>query len=51
MSHGTVTGWSHHVIITVTRLCDIEKVIEDSKIDNIIQYDKSMLALWITHGY
>ena len=45
MLHGTVTGWSHHVMVTVTRLCDTEKVIEDSKTDNIIQHNKSMLAL------
>ena len=42
MLHGTVTGWSHHVMVTVTRLCDTEKVIEDSK---TIQHNKSMLAL------
>jgi len=38
-----VTGWSHHV--TVTRSCDEEKVLEGSRIDNIIQYDKNILVL------
>jgi len=51
MSHSTATEWSHHVTVTVTRLCDTEKVIEGSKTDNIIQYSKSMLVLWITHGH
>jgi len=36
MSHGTVTGWSHHVMVMVTRSCDAEKVIEDSGTDDII---------------
>ena len=36
MSHDTVTGWSHHVMVTVTRLCDEEKVIKVSGTDNII---------------
>jgi len=36
MSHGTVTGLSHHVMITVTRLYDTEKIIKDSKINGII---------------
>ena len=49
MSHGTVTGWSHHV--TVTRSYNAEKVVEDSRTDNIIQYSKSILVLWITHEY
>ena len=34
-----------HMTVTVTRSCDTEKVVEDSGIDDIIQYDKSMLAL------
>ena len=38
-----VTGWSHHV--TVTRSCDEEKVLEGSRIDNIMQYDKNILVL------
>ena len=41
----TVTGWSHHVTVTVTRSCNTEKVVEGSEIDNIIQHGKSMLAL------
>jgi len=45
MSHGTVTVWSYHVMVMVTRSCDAKKVIEDSRTDDIIQYDKSMLAL------
>jgi len=40
-----VTWWSHHITVMVTRLYDIEKIIEDSRTDDIIQYDKSMLAL------
>jgi len=36
MSHGTVTGWSHQVIVIITRLYDIEKVLEGSRIDDII---------------
>jgi len=51
MSHGTVTEQSHHVMVMVTRSYDVEKVIKDSGTDNIIQYDKSILALWITHGH
>jgi len=45
MLHGTVTAWSYYVTVTVMRLCDTEKIIEDSGTNNIIQYDKSMLAL------
>ena len=41
----TVTGWSHYVTVMVTRSCNIEKVVEDSEIDDIIQHGKSMLAL------
>ena len=51
MSHSTVTVWSHHIMVMVTRSCDAEKVVKDSRIDNIIQYGKSILALWITHGH
>ena len=32
-------------MICVTVTCDIEKVIEGSRIDNIIQHSNSMLAL------
>ena len=45
MLHGTVTAWSHHVTVMVMRSCDAEKVVEDSGTNNIIQHDKSMLAL------
>ena len=31
----------------VTQSCDIEKIIEDFKTDDIIWYSNSMLALWI----
>jgi len=47
MLHGTVKVWSHHVMAIVTRSYDTEKVIEGSGIDDIIQYDKSMLALCV----
>jgi len=40
-----VTGWLHHITVMVTRSCDAEKIIEDSGTDNIIQYNKSILAL------
>jgi len=36
MSHNTVTEWSHHVMVTITRSCDEEKVIEAFETDNII---------------
>ena len=39
MSHVTITGWSHHVMVMVTRSCNVEKVIKDSRTDNIIQYN------------
>jgi len=42
---------SHHVTVTVTRSYDAEKVIKGFRTDNIIQYSKSMLVLWITHGH
>ena len=45
MSHDTVTEWSHHVTVIVTRSCDAEKVVKDSRTDDIIQHDKSILAL------
>jgi len=32
-------------IVTVTQLCNTKKNIEDSRIDNSIQYDNNMLAL------
>ena len=37
--------------VTVTRSCDAEKVVEGSRTNNIIQYGKSILALWITYEY
>ena len=40
-----VTEWSHHVIVIITRSCDADKIIEDSGINNIIQYSKNMLVL------
>ena len=45
MSHGTITVWSNHVIVMVTRSCNAEKIIEGSETDDIIQYSKSILAL------
>jgi len=51
MSHDTVTGSSHHVTVIVTISCDTEKVVKGSRTDDIIQHDKSILALWITHGH
>ena len=36
MLHGNVTGWSHYVIVMVTKLYDAEKVIEDSRTNDII---------------
>ena len=33
------------VTVTVTQSYDIEKDIEDSKINNVIQHDNNMLAL------
>ena len=45
------TGWSHHVTATVIRSCNTEKVMEDFGTNNIIQYGKSMLALWIIHRH
>ena len=43
--YNTTIGWSYHVTVTVTRSCDTEKVIEDSRTNDIIQHSKSMLAL------
>jgi len=45
MSHDTVTLLSHYVTVTVTRSCNAEKIVEGSRIDDIIQYSKSMLVL------
>ena len=38
MLHVTITGWSHHVMVMVIRLCNVEKAIKGSRTDNIIQY-------------
>ena len=38
-------GGHSHVTVMVTRSCDVDKVIEGSKTDDIIQYSKSILAL------
>jgi len=46
-----VTEWSHHVMVIVTRSCDAEKIIKGSGIDDIIQYGKNMLVLWITYKH
>jgi len=45
MSHGTVTVWSHHIMVMVIRLCEAKKVIESSGTNNSIQHGESMLAL------
>jgi len=45
MSHDTVTEWSHHVTVIVTRSCDAEKVVKDSRTDDIIQHDKSIFVV------
>ena len=37
-------GWSHHIIVMITRLYDVEKVVRDSETDDIKQYSKSILA-------
>ena len=31
-----ITGWLHHITVIVTRLCNTEKVVEDSGTDDII---------------
>jgi len=40
-------GWSvtSHVTVTVTISYNTEKAVESFRIDNIIQYNKNMLAL------
>ena len=38
-------GGHSHVTVMVTRSCDVGKVIEGSKTDDIIQHSKSILAL------
>ena len=48
MSHVRVTHTSHNDI-TITQLYNIEKIIEDSKINNIIQYSNNILILWQVH--
>jgi len=52
-SHVTVTQVTKYdrdmTPITVTLSCDTKKIIESSKIDNIIQYGNNMLTLWKAH--
>jgi len=44
-----IIEWSYHVMVMVIRLCDIEKIIESSRTNDIISHDKNILALWITY--
>jgi len=40
-----ITIWSHMLLSHVTQLYDTEKIMESSKIDNIIQYNNNILVL------
>jgi len=41
----SVTGWSYMLKSHIIQSYNTEKVIKDSKIDNIIQYNNNMLVL------
>jgi len=40
---------SQVTVMTVTQSCDIEKIIEGSGTNNVIQYGNNMLVLWKTY--
>jgi len=40
---------SHVTVTTIIQACDIEKIIEGSRIDDVIQHGNNILALWKAH--
>ena len=44
-----VTEWSPMSQSYITQLHDTKKDVEGSRIDDVVQYGNSMLALWGTH--